>query len=102
MEHQFFSSLLVSSGPFRDRPVLNLAAHQKQKEDAQHGVHPHKSGNGMFTLLGFMGMYTVLGILINPSSVNMPLPAETVLEYPSLVSIRPYTSQGWRPSSAVS
>jgi hypothetical protein len=38
---------------------------------------------------------------MNPKRVNMLLPAETTLEKPFSVRISPYTSQGWRPSSAV-
>ena len=38
---------------------------------------------------------------MKPSSVNKALPAETCVDAPSDVRIKPYTSQGWRPSSAV-
>ena len=38
---------------------------------------------------------------MKPRSVNQPLPADTLLEKPWAVRIRPYTTQGWRPTSAV-
>ena len=39
---------------------------------------------------------------MNPRSVNSPLPAWTYRDDPSVVRIKPYTSHGWRPISAVS
>src|ERR1700730_5082785 len=38
---------------------------------------------------------------MNPSSVNSVLPECTCVEYPSDTRTSPYTSHGWRPTSAV-
>ena len=57
---------LVTGSRFRIRAVFNFAIHQEQEQNRQHGVHPHEA-----------------------EQREQPLPAETVLEYPSAVRIRP-------------
>ena len=47
-------------------------------------------------------MLSTVYIPMKPMRVNRALPADTEGEFPSMVRIRPCTSQGCRPSSAVS